>query len=118
MESAGDYHKIRVGYTIDEPVGFVDSSRPVAGQVATQRLRFPNPVEWVFCRSRDEYIDTLQGFFILGLPIEIVVPCIRHEMDGPHGQSASSSERSCASPCLSCAMALASAFALAGLLVR
>jgi hypothetical protein len=57
MESAGDDHQVRIGSPVDQPMRIVNAPRPVARQMAAQRLGFADSLERIATCLIDEGID-------------------------------------------------------------
>jgi hypothetical protein len=65
MVAASNNHDIVFGSGLDQSVFIVDSSRPIAGKVSTERLGFADAVVWSARRGFDEEINSLQELTIV-----------------------------------------------------
>ena len=59
---------------VDNPVFIINPPAPPAGPVAFQRFGIANALMAVPNDILQYLIDSLQRFFILGLPVQIIVP--------------------------------------------
>lgn len=82
MKATGNDHQIGIGRPVHQPVSFVDAPRPVAGQVAAQGFRLADSCEWFTCGGGNQQVDSLECFFILILPVQIIFPSIGNESNG------------------------------------
>lgn len=60
---------------VDQTVLLVDSAAEEALQISFQRFRLANALQWaVSVDIFDERVNALEGFLILRLPIQVVLP--------------------------------------------
>ncbi|CRI66133.1 hypothetical protein THIOKS12640024 [Thiocapsa sp. KS1] len=100
MKTTGDDDQLGVGRAVDQAMGVVDATRPVARQIAAQGLRLAGPGERLASGVRDQTIDSFERFSVLLLPVKVSIPSVGDEADPAHDQppSASSKVRGWASP--------------------
>ena len=61
-------------YSIYKPVFFVNFSAPIPGHLVFQRFRFADSIVPVALNIFYQQVDSLQGLFVLGLPVQIIFP--------------------------------------------
>ncbi len=74
MVSASRDHQCIVFHPVNNAVRFVDPSAPPACQVFFQRFRFTKAFVRRSLHILDQGIDPLQGFLVLGLPPNVIIP--------------------------------------------
>lgn len=102
-----------VFHRVHQAVHLVDTTRPKPTQVAQQRLRFADALEWVTPGCINQGVDALQGFFVLSVPILVIGPSRRGKGHAP--AHSVPKVRGRALPALYCAIDSAKWAALAGL---
>lgn len=60
MKTTGDDDQLGVGRSVDQAMGVVDATRPVARQIAAQGLGLADPGERLASGVRDQGIDPFQ----------------------------------------------------------
>lgn len=78
------YHKFRGLDLIHDSVYFVDPSAPPALVVSLQWLRLAKAVKGAALDVLDERIDPPQGFLVLGLPVEVILPAFGEKQQIKH----------------------------------
>lgn len=74
MITAGDDGDGAIIDGIYEAVGVVDAARPQACQIGFEWFGFANAGEGFALNVFDEQVDAFQGFFVLPLPVKVVLP--------------------------------------------
>jgi hypothetical protein len=69
MKSAGNDDQISISYTIYQAMRCIDAPRPVSGQITTQWLWLTDTCERITCSSRNQRIQALERFLVLGMPV-------------------------------------------------
>ena len=69
MKSAGNGDQISISYTIYQAMRFIDTPRPVTGQITTQWLWLTDTCERITGSSSNQQIQALECFLILGMPV-------------------------------------------------
>nr|DAL51298.1 MAG TPA_asm: hypothetical protein [Caudoviricetes sp.] len=59
---------------VDQAVCLIDPAGPPALEVLFQGLRLPKAAEGIALRVPDELVDPPQGFLVLGLPVQVILP--------------------------------------------
>ena len=59
---------------VNKPIGVLDASRPEARQIFFQGLWLTDSLKGRALYIVDQLVDALEGFLILTLPIDVVVP--------------------------------------------
>ena len=67
MSPAGNNFNGIAFYTIDQPVGIINTAAPETAQIALQRFRLADPVKAASSDISQERIDTLQSIFVMDL---------------------------------------------------
>jgi hypothetical protein len=67
---------LSIGDLVDEPVFVGDSSRPVACEIMLERFGLADPGLAVALTVLDEQVDALEYLAVLGLPPQVVLPCV------------------------------------------
>ncbi len=60
---------------IDDSIPRIDPSAPFTAQVAAKLLWFAFAFKRRAHDGLDKHVDALQGFLVLALPVEVIVPC-------------------------------------------
>ncbi len=76
MKSTGGNGQAGIRSLIYKTVLIADAARPESLPVTFQGLWFPNAIERVAQTFSNQLIDTFEGFPVLFLPVQIVVPGI------------------------------------------
>lgn len=90
-----------ISHLVDQAVLAIDTTRPIACPLVTQRFRRTNTLEWLTLDIRYQHIDTLENAFIRCLPIQVIFP----GMGGPQQIHSSSNPWEVVSPALMAATA-------------
>lgn len=79
MPPTGNHGQLHIVHGIDQSVHIVNSPRPIARQIAQQRLGFAQPLKGVLPRGIDQQVDSLEGLFVLPLSVRVISPSMRGE---------------------------------------
>jgi hypothetical protein len=93
MKTTGDDDQLGVGGAVEQAMGVVDATRPLARQSAAQGLGLADPGERLASGVRNQGIDPFQRSSVLLLPIEVSIPSVGDEADPAHDQPLSASIR-------------------------
>lgn len=84
MSSALDDLDAILGYAVHDAVLVVDAATPKSAEIPVQGLRLADPTVSVPFNILQELIDSLQGLFVLGLPVQVIRPSIFCEQKFTH----------------------------------
>ena len=74
MKPTTNHRDVNIIYRIDQAIDIINAARPIACQVAHQRLGFADTFKGFAVSSVYQAVDALQSFFVLRLPIHIGGP--------------------------------------------
>ena len=72
--SASDNHQRLFINAVDQPVRVIYATRPKPREVLPQGLGLADALKRMAKGVLDQYIDSLEGLFVLALPVHVVLP--------------------------------------------
>jgi len=76
MSAALNKYKLVFFNAINNAVIIINTSTPITLPISFQRFRVAYTLIGVTFDVSDKLVDFLQGFSVLSLPIEIIIPCV------------------------------------------